>query len=82
MSEYEEAISSYEDALELQFNVFPADHLDIAATQKLLGLGYLQTKQLDEARSNLLKCLDIQTKKLPHDHPDLMDTRDLIQRLL
>lgn len=64
-----------EQVLELQLNILPANHLDIAKTYRQIGGVYHFIGKSEEALKSYLKSLDIQNATLPSDHPLLLETR-------
>ncbi|CAF1209204.1 unnamed protein product [Adineta steineri] len=69
--DYENALWCHDKALEIQKNILPSDHPDLAAPYNNFGLVCIKNGKYPEALLFFEKVLEILRKTLPSDHPGL-----------
>ena len=69
--DYQEALSLYERALEIEQKNLPDNHPHLANTYNNIGLVYDNLGEFSKALSSHERALEIRQKRLPVNHPDL-----------
>ena len=69
--QFENSLSSYEEALQIKKKFFPKEHATIAKTEHCMGLAMLQLGNLDDALEMFEKSGNVRRKLLGNDHLDV-----------
>jgi tetratricopeptide (TPR) repeat protein len=69
--EYEDAITFYDKAIEIDKKTLPPNHLSFASTYNNIGMVYGKMGDYPKALSYYEKALEIRKQSLPPNHPDL-----------
>jgi tetratricopeptide (TPR) repeat protein len=72
--EYKEAITFYKKSLEIEENIVPCRHNNLAGSHNNIGIVYAKIGVYSEALSYYEKALAVQQLSLPSNHPDLTAT--------
>ena len=69
--DYQEALSFYERAIEIERKSLPANHPSLATSYNNIGSVYKNMGEYSKALSSLERALEIRQKSLPANHPSI-----------
>jgi tetratricopeptide (TPR) repeat protein len=78
MGKYLKALSSFEQALEIDREILPSNHPTLAISYNNIASIYFKIGEYSKAASFHQKSLEIKQKTLPPNHPDLISSYNTI----
>jgi tetratricopeptide (TPR) repeat protein len=78
---FEEAITSYEKALEIRQKTLPPNHPDLASSYNNIGLVYEKMEKYSKAISYYEKAIQIQQRALPPNDAELQKWRKNLENI-